>query len=146
LIGPFGNALLCDFGLSRIRHEVTRSQTNIREGGRKRFLAPELSAGAEKFRTSAASDIFSLSMTLLNVWTRDFPFAEIYKEQKAEAAIRKGRRPGRPAVQINLPSNVEQEFWLLLVDMWTHDASSRPPSEDVQKRLETIFGPLLLAE
>jgi hypothetical protein len=32
----------------------------MREGGRTRFMAPELLAGAEKFRTSPASDIFSL--------------------------------------------------------------------------------------
>jgi serine/threonine protein kinase len=143
LIDDSGNALLCDFGLSRIRHEVTRTQTNIREGGRLRYLAPELLAGDESFRTTVATDIFSLSMTFLHVWSRQVPFVEFSREQKATAAIRKGRRPKRPAVHIDLTSDIEQEFWLLIVDMWAQEASSRPQSEDMQKRLEAIFRPLL---
>jgi serine/threonine protein kinase len=143
LIDRFGNALLCDFGLSRIRHEVTRTFTIIREGGRPRFLAPELSIGEEKFRTSPASDIFSLSMTFLSIWTREVPFAELPNSRKVEAAIRKGRRPEKPADDIDLPPEMEQEFWLLLTEMWSHDAASRPPSHDVQSRLETIFALLL---
>ena len=142
LVGPPNHAFLCDFGLSRIRHECTRTHTIIREGGRTRFLAPELSDGPEEFRTSAASDIFSLAMTFLNSWTREHPFAE-FKEQKAGAAIRDGRRPERPAMHIDLPSEIEEEFWQLIKSMWVHAADDRPSSQDVQKRLETIFGPIL---
>ena len=215
MIDASGNALLCDFGLSRIRHEVTRTHTIIREGGRKRFLAPELLAGAEKFRTSSASDIFSLSMIFWNAWTRKLPFAELTNELRAEAAIRNGERPNRPTIassataameqidlfpemgrvnlspeseqidlspeseqidlspeseqidlspeseQIDLspeseqialppelvrnflPPKTEQGFWLLLVDMWAHEALSRPSSQEVLGRLETMFHFLL---
>ena len=142
MIDASGNALLCDFGLSRIRHECTRTHTTIREGGRTRFLAPELSDGPEEFRTSAASDIFSLSMTFLNVWTRELPFKEC-KDWKAGAKIRDGQRPERPAIRIGLPPATEQECWVLLVKMWAHVADERPPSESVRLRLETIFNPIL---
>ena len=107
LIDASGNALLCDFGLSRIRHEVTRTRTNIREGGRTRFMAPELLAGAEKFRTSPASDIFSLSMIFWNAWTRKLPFAELTNELKAEAAIRNGERPDRPTAAATAAAELE---------------------------------------
>lgn len=145
MIDRSGNALLCDFGLSRVRHEVTRGLTNIRDGGRTRFLAPELLAGPEKFRTSATSDIFSLSMTLLNIWTREAPFVKL-NERKAEAAIRKGLRPHKPTMHTDLSPEMEQDLWLLLVDMWVHEPQCRPSSEDIEKRLETVFGPLLLAQ
>ena len=115
----------------------------MREGGRTRFLAPELLAGEEDFRTTPASDIFSLSMTFLNVWTREVPFVELTSSRKVEAAIRKGLRPQRPVVQIDLPPQMEEEFWLLLVEMWAHEPASRPLSDDVQKQLEAIFTPLL---
>lgn len=167
LIDASGNALLSDFGLSRIRHEVTRTHTNIREGGRTRFMAPELLAGDELFRTSPASDIFSLSMTFWNVWTRELPFAELLNERKVEAAIRGGQRPNCPTRATNITAvlmappdmeqfdehsdldrnflspEIEQDFWLLLVDMWAHEASNRPSSADVLQRLETIFLSLL---
>ena len=42
-----------------------------------------------------------------------------------------------------LPLEIEQDFWLLLVDMWAHVALSRPSSEDVLERLETMFRFLL---
>ena len=138
MIDASGNALLCDFGLSRIRHECTRTHTTIREGGRVRFLAPELSDGPEEFRTSASSDIFSLSMTFFNVWARELPFKEC-RDQKAGAKIRDGQRPERPAIGIGLPPAMEQEFWVLVVKMWAHVAGERPSSEYVQLRLETIF-------
>ena len=146
MIDATGNALVCDFGYSRICHEVTRTHTTIREGGRTRFMAPELLAGEdEKFRTSSASDIFSLSMTLLNIWTREAPFVKL-NERKAEAAIRKGLRPHKPTMHTDLSPEMEQDLWLLLVDMWAHEPQCRPSSEDIEKRLETVFGPLLLAQ
>lgn len=106
-------------------------------------MAPELLAGEENFRTSPASDIFSLSMTFLSTWTREVPFAELPNNRKVEAAIRSGRRPGKPVADIDLSPAMEQEFWLLLTDMWAHDAANRPSSDDVQTRLEVIFAPLL---
>jgi hypothetical protein len=129
-------------------------------------MAPELLAGDELFRTSPASDIFSLSMTFWNVWTRELPFAELLNERKVEAAIRRGQRPNNPTRATNfttemalpdmeqfdeqpdlernfLNPEIEQDFWLLLVDMWAHEASNRPSSADVLQRLETIFHSLL---
>ena len=218
MIDASGKALLCDFGLSRIRHEVTRTHTTIREGGRMRFMAPELLSGHETFRTSEASDVFSLSMVFWNAWTRKLPFAEIANELGAGAVIREGKRPNKPTIaataveqiyasreselslespqidmflewghtdmspessqidmspeseqidmfpeseqidmspeleQIDLPPESERNFlppeieehlWLLLVDMWAHEAGSRPTCTLVLERLETIFHSLL---
>ena len=143
MIDRFGNALLCDFGFSRICHEVTRTLTTIREGGRSRFMAPELLDGEVKFRTTPASDIFSLSMVFLSIWAGKTPFAELARRQKVEAAVRKGQRPEKPAVHIDLPPEMEQEFWLLITKMWAHDPASRPPSDDMRIQLEAIFAPLL---
>ena len=103
-------------------------------------MAPELLAGEdEKFRTSSASDIFSLSMTFLNIWTRKSPFAELPNDRKVEAAIQRRQRPDRPTIQIGLPPTKEQEFSVLLVDMWAHEPLYRVSTEEVQNRLETIF-------
>jgi len=113
----------------------------MREGGRLRFLAPELSTGAdEKFRTTPSSDIFSFSLTILNTWTGEAPFPK-HNDWWAAAAIQENRRPSRPTINIGLPLETEQELWLLLVDMWAHDASSRPLTEDVHRRLEGSLGP-----
>ncbi|KAF8283289.1 kinase-like protein [Clavulina sp. PMI_390] len=79
LLDQHGNAYLSDFGFSRIRHEVTRTHTSIKEGGNLRFLAPELSSGTSKdFRTSKESDIFGLAMTFFNAWTGKKPFLTMF--------------------------------------------------------------------
>jgi hypothetical protein len=80
-----------------------------------------LSDGPEEFRTSTASDIFSLAMTFFNVWELQVPFVK-FSEQ-------------RPATHINVPSQMEEEFWQFIESMWAHAPSDRPSSEDVQKQL-----------
>jgi serine/threonine protein kinase len=115
----------------------------MREGGKTRFLAPELLEGPERFRTSPASDIFSLSMAFYNLWTGEVPFVEVTNDRKAEAAIREGQRPTRPTRDIDLPPETEQDFWQLLVEMWAHEAPQRPSSDYMQRRLDIIFRPLL---
>ena len=140
MIDDFGNALLCDFGFSRIRHEITRTFSEIREGGRVRFLAPELLAGPERFRTSLPSDIFSLSMVFFSAWTHAPPYAEMTNESAVERHIRSGRRPTRPTTHLGLRPEMEEGFWQLIENMWAPDPSSRPSTSDMQGQLETIFG------
>lgn len=116
----------------------------LHEGGRPRFLAPELSGGAtERFRTTQGSDIFALAMTFLNTWTQQAPFAEIRNDHKVAAALRKGRRPKRPTTRAVLSPKVEYEFWALLTDMWAHEPSARPTSRLIKERAENIFVLLL---
>lgn len=79
-------------------------------------------------------------MTFLNIWTREVPFVE-FPLRKATRLIEEGQRPDRPAAHLGMPLKVEQEFWLLLVDMWAHNPLNRPSSEATQQRLETILCP-----
>lgn len=143
LISDSGEPLLCDFGFSRIRHEITRTHTIVREGGRMRFLAPELLDGPEYFQTSKESDVYSLSLVFLSTWARKPPFAEHPNERAAGAAVRRGERPQRP------PDDILKEiacddvtidlFWSLLGEMWAHDPSDRPSAHEVESKLDALF-------
>lgn len=53
-----GEALLSDFGLSRIRHEDNRTRTLTAQGGT--YLAPELFDGA--FDTTRETDCYSFGI------------------------------------------------------------------------------------
>jgi serine/threonine protein kinase len=133
---------LCDFGFSRIRHEVTRTHTNIREGGRLRFLAPELSGGQESFRTTTASDVYSLAMTFFNLSTLCLPLEEHYNEWAAADAARQGQRPQ----MVDTPRFLAGYFsmlWDLMMMMWEHDQSARPTAATVTQRLQEILRPLI---
>ncbi|KAF8301399.1 hypothetical protein DL93DRAFT_2160894 [Clavulina sp. PMI_390] len=140
LVDATGNPFLCDFGLSRVRHEVTRTRTLLQEAGRLRFLAPELSGGwGNRFRTSTASDMFSLAMTFLNVWTGQVPFPELRNDAKVAASFRKGRRPKLVATTTSLAPAPTRDLRNLLNDMWAQEPQSRPPSTDISNRLHNIF-------
>ncbi|KAF8318092.1 kinase-like protein [Clavulina sp. PMI_390] len=141
LVNEAGTCYLCDFGLSRIRHEVTRTRTTIQEGGSMRFLAPELSASAsKKFRTTSGSDIYSLAMTSLATWSGKSPFPEVWNNWEVISRVIRGERPKFPSdSSIALPLHVEAALWGLLQDMWAHRPAKRPSAPIIVERLENIF-------
>ncbi|KAF8290586.1 kinase-like protein, partial [Clavulina sp. PMI_390] len=140
LIDNDGSPVLCDFGLSRIKHEVSRP-LSIREGGGKaRFVAPELyESSADLFASSQESDVFGLAMTFLNAWSGQLPFFEIKNERQVTSKLRQGLRPMEPVAAVTLDSSLKIGFWQLLEGMWAHNVSKRPSSNKVLDQLESIF-------
>ncbi|KAF8307208.1 kinase-like protein, partial [Clavulina sp. PMI_390] len=138
LINNLGNPVLCDFGLGRIRHEISRSCTDHINGGRLRFVAPEL---WDLAGSSQQSDVFALAMTYLNAWSGQPPFPEISQEWRVASELSKGSRPAKPLKAVVLGHEVEAEFWKLLESMWVHQASNRPLSGQVLDNFEHIFKP-----
>ncbi|KAF8317424.1 kinase-like protein, partial [Clavulina sp. PMI_390] len=128
LIDEFNNPVLCDFGRSRIRHEFSRNLSTREQGGRIRFLAPEiLDAQEEKFHSSQESDVFGLAMTYFNAWSGYPPFHEIKIEHRVASNLIKGGRPREPAQPVVvLDQTVNSGFWALLVEMWSHEPVERP--------------------
>lgn len=118
---------------------MARSRTKLEVNGRYRFLAPELSAGIMQMRRSSeASDIFSLAMIFLYVWSGHPPLHEIDPEQVARE-LRNGLRPKPPSTLGGFSARVEQLLWALLVTMWAADPSNRPSSQNVWAYLQKIF-------
>lgn len=110
-----------------------------------RFLAPELLDGPEEFRTSKASDVYSLSLILYCAWAHQAPFAEYANERSAGTAARSGFRPPYYYGPIDvlegnlLKEIILQEFWALLNSMWEHEPSKRPSIQDVELGMESLF-------
>ena len=91
-----GQCLLCDFGLSRIKHEITRTLTIASHGGRQRFIAPEIcDPETEETRIDESSDIYSLAMTIYALGTRSVPFVGLNNGRARQAAVQ-GERPSKP--------------------------------------------------
>ncbi|KAF8318136.1 kinase-like protein, partial [Clavulina sp. PMI_390] len=136
-------AYLCDFGLSRVRHEVSRTRTQRVDGGFMRFLAPELTnSEASKFRTTGESDVYSLAMLLFNIWTGERPFSNIELEWRVAVASTTGERPKKPTGRkVRIPQAAEGQFWTLLQQMWDKKPKTRPTSHDVLKRLKGMLLP-----
>jgi len=56
--------LLCDFGLSRIKHELSLTSKATCQDGHYRFVAPEMPFGELESRLDQRPDIYSLAMTV----------------------------------------------------------------------------------
>lgn len=123
--------------MSRIQHEVTRTLTRIQEGGRMRFLAPEL-FNSELFRTSTKSDVYSLAMVFLALITQEKPFAETTNAHKAFRRVMDGSRPIRPAT-LPFSRPVNDQVWSLMEHMWAQDPMNRPSAPFVVTALKEIF-------
>ena len=65
LVGDDRQAMLCDFGLSRITSELSTDQTSSVMGATPRFTAPEVISGDAK--KSMKSDIYSFACTCIKV-------------------------------------------------------------------------------
>ncbi|KAF8290353.1 kinase-like protein, partial [Clavulina sp. PMI_390] len=134
------NPILCDFGLSRIQYEISRIHSMREEGGRIRFVAPELyDSSANQFSSSQGSDVFALAMTFLNTWSSQQPFYEIKSDMQVASRLIQGLRPREPLGAVALDPKIKDKFWNLLETMWTHEVSKRPSSNMVQMELEHIF-------
>lgn len=77
-----GNAVLCDFGCSRIRHEISRPLSLDRTVGRSFFVARAL-LFAEVLRSTEFSDIYSFAMTIYMMGTGEKPFTNVNGMQAA---------------------------------------------------------------
>ncbi|KAF8301046.1 kinase-like protein [Clavulina sp. PMI_390] len=147
LITDSGHALICDFGLSRIRHDITRTHTTLNQGGRLRFIAPELSRGPEQFRSNEASDIYSLAMTIYSLGVCKVPLWDTANDRQAVKLLEEGKRPGYD-LDLQSVTDVERfggledssnlKLWSLLRQMWVHDPAERITAHRVREELASI--------
>lgn len=137
-----GNALLIDFGLARIKHEVTRTISSIKTGGIYRYMAPELYSAIlndTDFRTSYASDSYSLGMTIVELLTLEHPYPQYGTPEAAAQQALQGVRPRQPDTIANFPLDILGALWRFLENMWAHDAENRPSLDGTEAKLTELL-------
>jgi len=138
LVSRTGDCLLCDFGLSRIRHEISRTHTTIHQGGRQRFIAPEISSGLE---ARIKSDVYSLAMTIYALGTMSLPFGHIDRDLAVYRAVQEGERPPPCDSLGGLAAEETVHLWSLIERMWKQDPDCRPTVPSARDEMMQI-GPL----
>lgn len=145
LIDASGSAILCDFGLSRIKYETTRAMSIIIEGnGMLTHRAPELDIpklelSIPKFRTTSQSDVYALAMTILELGTLSPPFSARYQSGRdVFQAAKRGERPDPPQHLGWLPELSSEQLCSLLGGLWAQDPNRRPMAIEAFRRLKDI--------
>ncbi|KAJ6528312.1 kinase-like domain-containing protein, partial [Mycena vulgaris] len=137
LVEDSGRALLCDFGLSRVKSDVT-SRT-VREGpttilGSRNWMAPELLAGSAP---KMPSDIYAFGMTLYELYTDEVPLSSIAHTDFVELVFRLGVRPDRPEIE-DVPK-LADSLWTLAEQCWVQEPKARPTSGQIHDRIVDIL-------
>lgn len=124
MVDKDGNAVLLDFGTSRLRFEKTRTLTNMQTFGTLRFLAPELSTGEGNYRTTERSDVYSFGMLIYQLLYDIIPFDNLLNEFAVLRSVMAGHIPHRPELpddRVMLPAwqVIEEKLWPMLQATWT---------------------------
>ncbi|KAJ7655479.1 kinase-like domain-containing protein [Mycena rosella] len=99
LVDDLGRALLCDFGLSRIKSDVTGRTVRVGTTaiiGSRNWMAPELLAGSNP---KLPSDIYAFGMTLYELYTDENPLSNIPHADFVELVFKLQVRPDRPETE-----------------------------------------------
>ncbi|KAJ7142948.1 kinase-like domain-containing protein [Mycena epipterygia] len=129
LVDASEKALLCDFGLARVKADVT-SRSN-QEGdsqvlGSRNWMAPELLAGSP---VRPASDVYAFGMTIYELYTDENPMSQVAYWDFLEVVFRLGVRPERPDPD-DFPK-LTDSIWSLAEMCWVKDAKSRPTARHI---------------
>ncbi|CAE6473596.1 unnamed protein product [Rhizoctonia solani] len=98
--------------------------------------APEILSG--KSGHTKVADVYSLGMTILEVFTVKPPYSGINEYALPLHIAVNLRKPERPLDVIPENSVMGNVLWAILMSCWSHNPAQRPDAEDVQSLLRTV--------
>jgi serine/threonine protein kinase len=129
LIDPSGVLKISDFGLSRIRPDPSKKETDAfvmtGETGSYRFMAPEVYRCVYYNETV---DVYSYAMIFFYLVTGRPPWPTLPGMQAVKRAAEQGDRP-------NIPRDVDVRLQNLMKEGWDDNPSARPSFVDITKLL-----------
>ncbi|KAF7345299.1 Kinase-like protein [Mycena sanguinolenta] len=138
LVEDSGRALLCDFGLARIKADITirtRTASDTVISGSRNWMAPEMLSGS---LPRPPSDIYAFGMTLYELYMDENPLATIHYGDFIELVFRLGVRPRRPE-QDECP-RMNDGIWDLAERCWNKDPNARPTARQIYDTIKNVLG------
>ncbi|KAJ7470222.1 kinase-like domain-containing protein, partial [Mycena galericulata] len=138
LVEKSGRALLCDFGLARLRADAaSRTITDLHAPqiqGSRNWMAPELLNGS---RYRLPSDVYAFSMTLCELYTEEIPLFSVPYADLVDLVVRRGGRPERPELDEGRP--IPDELWELTEHCWVADPHKRPTATQIHNAIKHML-------
>ncbi|CAE6434573.1 unnamed protein product [Rhizoctonia solani] len=137
LIAADGRPMLMDFGnASLLGATLQFTQTNKGPSFSLRWTAPEILQGTSSHTVEA--DVYSLGMTILEVFTSKIPFADKSHKSLVAHIVLSKRTPTRPETIIPSRSINGNTLWDILTRCWALDPKDRPSARVVWDKMKPI--------
>ncbi|KAF7982535.1 hypothetical protein HWV62_28162 [Athelia sp. TMB] len=156
LIDHGGMAVLCDFGLSRVKADATSRTARPSDiasiVGSRNWMSPERILGGS---LKKPSDVYAFGMTLFEVTLRTnfFPFADslfkvfageiplghINYDEFMELVVERNVRPERPEGEELEEIGLSDAVWDLAVDCWQKSENERPTANSICDTLSHLI-------
>ncbi|KAJ7912675.1 kinase-like domain-containing protein [Mycena leptocephala] len=141
LVENSGKALLCDFGLTRLKADAaTRTLANVDVPqilGSRNWMAPELLTGS---RYRVTSDVYAFGMTLYELYTDEIPLFSVPYADFVDLVVRHGGRPERP--EPGEGRTMTDELWELAEQCWATDPHKRPTATQIHDSITHMISNL----
>ena len=121
-------AKICDFGLSRVRQEVSVTSTvSANAVGTNAWNAPELFGFKPKY--SFASDIYAYGMILWEIATRETPYKDVIDPNEIRIGVAAGNRE-------EIPATCPPDYKEAIERCWAQTPEKRPQAGQVAQVLQ----------
>lgn len=139
LIDNAGNAVLADFGQSRILEVSGFTTSTMTIAGTLRYMAPELMVPEYSDKTPAptmASDVWAAAMTGLEILSSKVPYVEWKQDNQVVKAMVANKFPNKAYYPL-----VRHGAWTLFEHCWKKIPSERPDVQRLSDYLDKNYGP-----
>lgn len=137
LVSRDGTPMLTDFGDAGILSGTLQFTATVTGPSYSlRWTAPEIVIGQSGL--TAAGDIYSLGMTILETFTSKVPFATKTDPAVLAAVAIKRETPPRPRIIIPESSISGNILWALLMSCWAYNPKRRPNASTVWDTMKTL--------
>ncbi|KAG2043769.1 kinase-like domain-containing protein [Suillus americanus] len=138
LIDDAGNAMLADFGHSRILGVSGFTTSTMTIAGTFRYMAPELMVPANPDITptpTIASDIWAAGMTGLEILSNKIPYVEFKTDSQLVAAMVDNKLPNKAHYPL-----VRHGAWSAFQHCWKKNPNERPDVQRLGNYLDEKYG------
>ncbi|KAF9530687.1 kinase-like domain-containing protein [Crepidotus variabilis] len=146
LVDELGNAVITDFGLSKVIEEITDTMNKGTSffAGSTRWMAPELLFALVEDdgvvpAITTFSDIYAFASVCLEIASGLLPYPHRSNDHAVTVDILRGIRPCRSTkCLLKLNPEGEQAFWNILDQCWDHEPRNRPTMPHMVSFLEVL--------
>lgn len=139
LMDDAGNAVVADFGHSRILGASGFTTSTMTIAGTFRYMAPELMVPENPDITptpTIASDIWAAGMTGLEILSSKIPYVEFKTDSQLVAAMVANKLPNKAHYPL-----VRHGAWSAFEHCWKRNPSERPDVQRLSDYLDDKYGP-----